>query len=116
MFHWLSNYNYDFALASVPVQLLLVLFYCFRRNLPIRQSYCFLAVMISNFVMTTADIVSCEMNEVWNDFPLWVMYAINILYFLPFIIRGWALFAYAERSKDSGGGSVSSPSFPCHSP
>lgn len=95
MFHWLSNYNYDFALASVPVQLLLVLFYCFRRNLPIRQSYCFLAVMISNFVMTTADIVSCEMNEVWNDFPLWVMYAINILYFLPFIIRGWALFAYA---------------------
>ena len=95
MFHWLSNYNYDFALASVPVQLLLVLFYCFRRNLPIRQSYCFLAVMISNFVMTTADIVSCEMNEVWNDFPLWVMYAINILYFLPFIIRGWVLFAYA---------------------
>ena len=96
MFHWLSDYNYDFALAAIPVQLLLILFYSFRRNLPIRQSHCFLLVMISNIVMTLADIVSCEMNEVWTSFPLWFMYVINILYFLPFIIRGWALFAYAS--------------------
>ena len=94
MIQWLSEYNYDFALASIPVQLLLLLFYSFRRNLPIRQSHCFLAVMVSNITMTLADIVSCEMNEVWTSFPLWIMYAINILYFLPFIVRGWALFAY----------------------
>ena len=36
MIHWLSDYNYDFALASIPVQLLIILFYSFRRNLPIR--------------------------------------------------------------------------------
>ena len=42
MIHWLSDYNYDFALASIPVQLLIILFYSFRRNLPIRQSHCFL--------------------------------------------------------------------------
>ena len=64
MIHWLSDYNYDFALASIPVQLLIILFYSFRRNLPIRSSNCFLAVMISNLTMTLADIVSCEMNEV----------------------------------------------------
>ena len=78
MIHWLSDYNYDFALASIPVQLLIILFYSFRRNLPIRSSHCFLAVMISNLTMTLADIVSCEMNEVWTSFPMWIMYAINI--------------------------------------
>ena len=96
MIHWLSDYNYDFALASIPVQLLIILFYSFRRNLPIRSSNCFLAVMISNLTMTLADIVSCEMNEVWTSFPMWIMYAINMLYFLPFLIRGWALFAYTS--------------------
>ena len=96
MIHWLSDYNYDFALASIPVQLLIILFYSFRRNLPIRSSHCFLAIMISNLTMTLADIVSCEMNEVWTSFPMWIMYAINMLYFLPFLIRGWALFAYTS--------------------
>lgn len=96
MIHWLSDYNYDFALASIPVQLLIILFYSFRRNLPIRSSHCFLAVMISNLTMTLADIVSCEMNEVWTSFPMWIMHAINMLYFLPFLIRGWALFAYTS--------------------
>ena len=38
MFHWLSQYNYDFALAAIPIQLLLLIFYCSRRNLPIRAS------------------------------------------------------------------------------
>ena len=28
MFQWLSQYNYDFALAAIPIQLLLLIFYC----------------------------------------------------------------------------------------
>ncbi len=64
MIQWLSNYNYDFALAAIPVQVILLLFYCFRRNLPVRQHRSFLAVMYFNLVMTVVDIVSCEMNEV----------------------------------------------------
>lgn len=98
MIHWLSDYNYDFALASVPIQVILLLVYCLRRNLPVRQSSSFLNMMIANLTMTISDIVSCEMNEVWTDFPLWVMYAINMLYFVSFIIRGWALFDYAAES------------------
>ena len=94
MFHWLSAYNYDFAIAAVPIQIILLLFYCSRRNLPIRSSSSFLWVMLANLTMTVSDLVSCEMNEIWTSFPLWVMYLINILYFLGFILRGWALFDY----------------------
>ena len=98
---WLSEYNYDYALASIPIQLVLIAFYCSRRNLPIRQSRSFLWVMLINLVMTTSDIVSCEMNEVWTSFPLWLMYAVNMVYFLAFVLRGWALFDYTAEACNS---------------
>ncbi|WP_044915715.1 EAL domain-containing protein [Butyrivibrio sp. WCE2006] len=101
MYNWISPFNYDFAIAAIPIQVILLLFYGVRRNLPIRQSSCFWLVMFANLVMTTADIISCEMNEIWYEYPLWVMYAINHAYFLGFIVRGWALFAYTAESSHS---------------
>ena len=47
MINWLGNYNYDYVLASIPIQLILLILYCLRRNLPIRSSYSFLWVMIA---------------------------------------------------------------------
>ena len=40
-------------------------------------------------------------HDRWYKFPLWVMYAINHAYFLGFIVRGWALFAYTAESSHS---------------
>ena len=94
MFEQLSHYNYDYALASIPIQLILLIFYCSRRNLPVRSSTSFLLVMIANLVMTIFDLVSCEMNEIWTGYPLWLMYVVNQAYFLGFIGRGWALYDY----------------------
>ena len=101
MFNWISPFNYDFAIAAIPIQVVLLVFYGVRRNLPIRQSSCFWLVMFANLVMTSADIISCEMNEIWYEYPIWVMYAINHAYFLGFIVRGWALFAYTAESSHS---------------
>ena len=94
MIHGLSPYNYDFAVAAIPLQLILMFFYGIRRNLPVRRNRLFLLVMLSNLTMTIFDLVSCEMNEVWKEFPLWLMYLVNLLYFAPFILRGWALAGY----------------------
>lgn len=94
MVQWLSDYNYDYALAAIPIQLILMLFYSVRRNLPIRQSRSFFLVMIANLVMTISDIASCEMDTAGSGFPLWSVYAMNILYFVSFICRGWTLFDY----------------------
>ena len=101
MINWISPFNYDFAIASIPIQIILLVFYGFRRNLPTKQSFFFWLAMSANLVMTTSDIISCEMNEIWMEFPLWVMYAINHAYFLGFIIRGWALFSYTAESTHS---------------
>ena len=98
MFNWLSNYDYDFALAAIPVQIILLTFYSVRRNLPIRQSKSFVIVMFANLIMTITDIIACEINEIYNQFPVAVVYLVNMIYFLSFIIRGWALFDYTAES------------------
>ena len=101
MFNWLSKYNYDFAFATVPIQIILLLFYSSRRNLPIRQSTSFSIVMISNLIMTVTDIASCEMNAVFTELSGFALYSVNIVYFLAFVIRGWVLFDYtAECCKE----------------
>lgn len=94
LFNWLSSYNYDFALATIPIQLFLLGFFVTRRNLPVHSSRSFLLVIFANIVMTTSDIIACELNEVWESYPLWLMYAINIVYFVTFITRTWRLFDY----------------------
>ncbi|WP_303841168.1 hypothetical protein, partial [Selenomonas ruminantium] len=70
MWNWLSDYNYDFALATIPVQLILMMTYLLRQQLPTRQSRSFWIVMMMNLIMTITDIWSCELNEVWREYPL----------------------------------------------
>ena len=56
MWNWLSDYNYDFALATIPVQLILMMIYLLRQQLPTRQSRSFWIVMVMNLIMTVTDI------------------------------------------------------------
>ena len=95
MFHWLSSYRYEYALATIPVQVILLVFYLFRRNLPTRTNASFIAIMVANLLMTVSDIVACEVLAIWQGIPLWVSYAANMVYFISFTVRGWALFDYA---------------------
>ncbi len=98
MYNWISEFNYDFAVATIPIQLILLVFYGIRENLPTKQSYYFWLAMVSNFTMNLTDIVSCELNEIWTVYPLYIIYAINMAYFLSFLIRGWSLFAFTAES------------------
>ena len=98
MINWLSSYKYDYAVAAIPIQMLLLTFYCLRRNLPVRRSRSFQAVMWLNLVMTVTDIAACEINELWRVIPSWTIYAVNIIYFISFLFRGWTLFDYAAET------------------
>ena len=69
MFHWLSSYRYEYALATIPVQVILLVFYLFRRNLPTRTNASFIAIMVANLLMTVSDIVACEVLAIWQDIP-----------------------------------------------
>lgn len=100
MIDWLSTYNYDYEIASIPIQLIIIVFYFSHKNLPIRKTRVFFTVLFSNLVMTCADIISCEMNVLHKEISLPFLYGINILYFIMFFVRNWALYEYtAEECK-----------------
>ena len=101
MGNWLSDYNYDFALATIPVQFILMLVYYLRRQLPTRKSQYFWLVMVMNLFMTITDIAACELNEVWQEYPLAFSYGLNMVYFFSFILRGWGIFGYAAEVADA---------------
>lgn len=94
MLHWMSSYRYEYALATIPIQVILLAFYLFRSNLPIRANASFVMVMVANLVMTVTDIAGCEVIAAWEAVPLWLSYGTNMVYFISFTARGWALFDY----------------------
>ena len=95
MLQFIGAYNYDFALAAAPIQLVLLLYWIFRGTLPIRSSASFLLAMVTNLVMIVSDVAACEIIAVYDQYPLWVSYVVNMVYFAAFVIRSWALFDYA---------------------
>ena len=64
MWTWLSDYNYDFALATIPIQVILMIVYIMRQQLPTRQSRSFMLVMVMNISMTVTDIMTCDQTKV----------------------------------------------------
>jgi len=75
--------------------------YFLRQQLPTRQSRSFWLVMIMNLLMTITDILSCEVNAVWQEYPLVLVYVMNMIYFWAFLLRGWYLFDYVAQVVDA---------------
>ena len=97
MFHWVSSYDFDFIVASIPIQIILIVFYCSRKNLPLRSSRSFLTIMLANLAMMISDIYACEMLAEWSNYSASFLYLINIIYFITYLVRSWALFDYTAQ-------------------
>lgn len=94
MFQWLSTYNCDFALATLPVQLLLFLFYFGKSYLPTRQNRDFVTALGLNFALTIVSIAACAWNPGWASYSYALLYGVNIAYCVLFLLRSWYLFEY----------------------
>ncbi len=94
MINWLSDYNFDFDISSITIQLLILICYCARKNMPVRQNKSFLHAMIANLFVSLFDISACEVLAVWQQVPIWITYFLNIAYFVMFAVRMWYLFDY----------------------
>lgn len=94
MINGLSGYNYDFDMVSITIQLLILICYIARKNMPVRQNSSFLRAMIANLVVSFFDIVACELLAIWQQVPVFLLYFFNIGYFFMFAVRIWYLFDY----------------------
>lgn len=90
----LTNYNCDLALATIPVQITLMVYYFATRYLPTRQSRSFVAVLVVSLLMTVSDIVSSVLVSHGNMVPIGLLYGSTVAYYMLLVLLSWLLFSY----------------------
>ncbi len=86
--------NYDYAIASIPIIIILLIFFSTRKNLPIRRTYLFLFLVFNELFLNIFDILSCELSEHWHDFPFALVEFSNITYYVLFATLSFSMFEY----------------------
>lgn len=80
-------WNYHFAIPTLMVVLLYAIYYFYLPRIPIRMNRTFLRLLMLECVVTLLDIVSGFADDKYWKFSSVVLYILNGLYFLAFIIR-----------------------------
>lgn len=74
-------WNLDFDISAWFVAFVLIMYYVSKRNLPILRNRAFLGVMISTLALATLDILASITASFPGDYPLYLNYALNVIYF-----------------------------------
>lgn len=103
MLEQLGASNMHFFLAAIPVQLIILFFYMSRKQLPLRESRSFLALMLLNTFTLLLDLVIVTFTPVNGSTPAYVW---RDLFFSAFYLEDYVLFYYfcdALRADEFGG-------------
>ncbi|MCR5669947.1 MAG: EAL domain-containing protein [Butyrivibrio sp.] len=87
-------WNYSFAIPSLLILSLLLLFYFSLPRLQIRVNKIFLHTLIVESIVILTDILSSYADSNYDSLPLFLVHLLNVLYFAFFFLRAHALFVY----------------------
>ncbi len=87
-------WDYSFAVPSLLVLTIILLFYFSLPRLPIRMNGNFLNTLIVNSAVIFLDIVSSWADEHYTQHTVAVLYVLNALYFAFFFARAYVFFEY----------------------
>ena len=87
-------WNYSFAIPSLLILSLLLLFYFSLPRLQIRMNKIFLHALIVESVVILTDILSSYADSNYDSLPLFLVHLLNVLYFAFFFLRAHMLFVY----------------------
>ncbi|MBQ7583681.1 MAG: EAL domain-containing protein [Lachnospiraceae bacterium] len=88
------KYNFDFEIAALAFEIVLLIFYFAKRHLPTKKNRYFIFAMCSGCLATTMDIVSGVANEYWRAIPIELLQTVNVIYFLSLASNTLLLFIY----------------------
>lgn len=88
------KYNFDFEIAALAFEIVLLIFYFAKRHLPTKKNRYFIFAMCSGCLATTMDIVSGIANEYWRVIPIEILHTANVIYFLSLAFNTLLLFIY----------------------
>ncbi len=88
------RYNFDFEIAALAFEIVLLIFYFAKRHLPTKKNKYFIFAMCSGCLATIMDIISGVANEYWRVIPMEILHTVNVIYFLSLAINTLLLFIY----------------------
>lgn len=81
---FLMSYVTEFEMAALSIQLLLIAIYFMRRNYHCYTNQCYMAMLFCSTFSTVMNITSIYTIENWQNVPIALNYAVNILYLLAY--------------------------------
>ena len=88
------KWNFDFEIAALAFEIVLLIFYFAKRHLPTKKNRYFILAMGSGCISTILDMVSALVDTYWRHIPMELLHAVNIIYFLCIGTNVLLLFIY----------------------
>ena len=78
-------WNFDFDISAIVIITTLILYYVYRKPLPLIHNLLFLALMVLSDLVAITDVVASIMTSYGGRFTIPALYGINMLYYLCLI-------------------------------
>lgn len=87
-------WNYNFVLPGFMILLILLVYYVSRPQVSIRINRTFLVLLLIDCLVIVTDLIASEADSNPGAVPVWLLYAVNLLYFLLFNARSFWFYLY----------------------
>ena len=87
-------WNYTFVFPSLMMLTVFVVYYFTKPRLSIRMNRTFLWLLATEVAVVLTDVAASEACVYHEQLPLWVVYALNMAYFLAFLLRIYLFYLY----------------------
>lgn len=78
----MADYNVDYELAAMAIEIIMVLLYYQRRNYPTASIIFYKRIMVLALCSSATNIMTVKLDSYGSIVPLWINYPVNIIYFI----------------------------------
>ncbi len=88
------TWHFNFSLITLVILCILFGYYAAYPKLPVLLNRSFVIFGISEIATLLLDMLSSWMDTYYKPYPIWLLFVVNMLYFLSFLTRSFAFYAY----------------------
>ncbi len=88
------KWNLDFEISAIFFELILLVYYFSKRHLPTKKNKYFILSMSVGCAMTVLDVVASVMDSYWQSFPMLLLQAVNLVFFVLAALNSLLLFVF----------------------
>lgn len=93
--------NFSFSVPSILILLIIMGYYFFRPRVPIRLNRSFLALLVIEIGTEAMDILSSWVDINHAQYPEWLLWVLNLLFFLFYFSRIYMFFVFTVSVLDA---------------